>query len=77
MDFSIAPDIQSLLDEIRAFLDASVIPLEAKVAAAKKELSPEEKAEQAAAELIKAEEREKSGKKAFSGGGVKKGFFGF
>lgn len=31
-------------------------------------------AEKAAQELLKAEEREKASKKAFSGGGVKKGF---
>ena len=44
---------------------------------AKKNLTEEDKAkaaEKAAEELIKAEEREKASKKAFSGGGVKKGF---
>jgi hypothetical protein len=45
--------------------------------AKKAELSEEDKAkaaEKAAEELIKAEEREKNSKKAFSAGGVKKGF---
>ena len=52
--------------------------IEQRVAAAKKEqatkLSPEEAAEKAAKELLDAEEREKDSKKAFSSGGVKKGF---
>ena len=53
--------------------------VEQKVMAAKKEMTAEEKAaaaEKAAEELIKAEEREKEGKKSFSGAGMKKGFLG-
>merc|ERR1712176_1455571 len=52
--------------------------IEQRVNAAKKQmenkLSPEEQAEKAAKELLEAEERGKDSKKAFSNGGVKKGF---
>ena len=48
--------------------------IEEKVRAAKSELSPAQKAEKAAEELLKQEEREKASKSAFSGSGVKKGF---
>lgn len=54
--------------------------IEQKVAEAKKQMTPEDKekaAAKAAEELIKAEEREKEGKKSFtSGSGMKKGFLG-
>ncbi len=42
--------------------------------AKKPKLTPEEQAEKVAQELIKQEEREKSSKKAFDKGGMKKGF---
>lgn len=42
--------------------------------AKKPKLTPEEQAEKIAEELIKQEEREKASKKAFEGGGMKKGF---
>jgi len=52
--------------------------IEQRVSAAKKEmenkLSPEEAAEKMAKELLESEAREKDSKKAFSNGGVKKGF---
>ena len=54
--------------------------VEQKVMAAKKQINDKEAqelaAQKAAEELIKAEEREKEGKKAFNSGGMKKGFLG-
>ena len=64
---------KAAMDEKEAAEQKRYNEIKAKVDAEKARIA---NAEKAAAELLKQEEREKDGKKAFSGKGVKKGFLG-